>query len=130
VANDLQHIPILALPTSGVVLPRPTPVNGVIGGPGAGSPRPGATPESEPSETGAGRWSIGPMMPAAVSRPSQPSSRSTVRGGRAALWSSQRRRKESDATDKWSVAKGVAAVIEPPDIPDQDPGPGVIGLDR
>jgi hypothetical protein len=123
--------PFLGPPSTGVVGTRSTPINGVIGGPAAQmrATQPSTTAGANASEAASGRANFGPMMPGAMGRPSGPGSRSTVRpGGRPALWSSQRRRKESDPTDPWSVARGVPAVIEPPEIPDHDPGPGVIGL--
>jgi hypothetical protein len=65
--------------------------------------------------------------PAGVRSSQQPTRTGTRPGGRAALWSSQRRRKDSDPTDPWRVPRGGPAVIEAPEEPSHDPGPGVIG---
>jgi hypothetical protein len=127
--DHLQPVPTGGA-TSGLL-----PVNGVIGG---SAEAPGQASKAGSAQTASagvdsGRQPGAPIMspPMGGGRGSQSQERSSVRrGGRPALWSSQRRRKASDPTDEWTVASGVPSVIEAPEPPEHDPGPGVIGFHR
>jgi hypothetical protein len=129
IRDGLQAVPVAG---GGPGMSRLLPVNGIIGSP-ADPPRSASRAGSTRSvESGIepSRPPSGPLMspPMGASRGGQSAERSSIRrGGRPALWSSQRRRKASDPTDPWTVASGVPPVIEAPDPPEHDPGPGVIG---
>jgi hypothetical protein len=93
-----------------------------------------ALPYGEADAGGRGANAGSLMVPPGVGggRPPSITGQRPIRpGGRAALWSSQRKRQDHGRNDPWSVPKGVPAVLEPsPEPVDHDPGPGVIGLDR
>ena len=128
------------LPTDGVRMPRASegeqaipPATVVPLSYGSATLEPGASDPGNMNrqDASAGRAANGSstLLPASGARPpSAPNRPSTRPGGRAALWYSQRKRKEADPTDPWAIRRGVPQVIEPSEPPEHDPGAGVIGL--
>jgi hypothetical protein len=108
-------------------------------GPIAGKAQPGQSAvtgsrdlDRAPGNDDSARPSSGPSMlpPPLGGRQPAASDRTRPRpGGRAAVWYSQRQHKR-DSSNPWAVRRGIPPVIEPPpEPPDHDPGPGVIGID-
>jgi hypothetical protein len=106
------------------------PSGGTLGTPNASESQGSVARTANPVEPDVARQANTgtPFMAAPASgRPSSTSRPALRPGGRPALWASQRRRKESDPQDPWRVERGGPAVIEAPEPPVHDPGPGVIG---
>jgi hypothetical protein len=118
--------------SAGLTLPNVAlPVDGSTGAPNARETgEADGVSRSSPEESVVGRQGIGatPLMTTPAGGRTTQTARPAIRpGGRPALWASQRRRKESDPHDPWRVERGGPAVIEAPEPPVHDPGPGVIG---